>query len=135
MQHAARKEIHCEMDARCRITDTVFRIAARHCAVAGNPMTGWRMLTKKVARWIGVALVGGLLTAALAGCGGGGAKQDANVIKLGANSGDDRKQCALSGQSAANGAKLAIKEINAKGRHQRQAQLELRAEVITRAGG
>ena len=42
------------------------------------------MLTKKVARWIGVALVGGLLTAALAGC-GGGAKQDANVIKLGAN--------------------------------------------------
>ena len=71
------------------------------------------MLTKKVARWIGVALVGGLLTAALAGC-GGGAKQDANVIKLGANL-EMTGNNATFGQSAANGAKLAIKEINAKG--------------------
>nr|WP_156478697.1 ABC transporter substrate-binding protein [Anaerosporomusa subterranea] len=50
---------------------------------------------------------------ALAGCGGGGSKP-ADVIKLGANL-EMTGTNATFGSSASNGAKLAIKEVNAKG--------------------
>lgn len=54
-----------------------------------------------------------LAVALVAGC-GGGAQQKADVIKLGANL-EMTGGNATFGQSAANGAKLAIKEVNAKG--------------------
>jgi branched-chain amino acid transport system substrate-binding protein len=51
---------------------------------------------------------------AIAGCGGGGSSKPADVIKLGANL-EMTGTNATFGSSASNGAKLAIKEINAKG--------------------
>jgi branched-chain amino acid transport system substrate-binding protein len=62
-------------------------------------------------------LICGIIAAAMlvvvAGCGGGG-KQASDVIKIGANL-EMTGGNATFGQSATNGAKLAIKEVNAKG--------------------
>ncbi|EAX48544.1 Extracellular ligand-binding receptor [Thermosinus carboxydivorans Nor1] len=55
-----------------------------------------------------------LLSLALVAAGCGSSQQTANVIKLGANF-EMTGSNATFGQSAANGAKLAIKEVNAKG--------------------
>ena len=68
-------------------------------------------MTNKAKQFLSAFLAIAML--ALAGCGGGGAKP-ADVIKLGANL-EMTGGNATFGQSASNGAKLAIKEVNAKG--------------------
>lgn len=68
------------------------------------------MLKAKVKKAVGVVLAGMMMSALVAGCGG----QQANVIKIGANL-EMTGNNATFGSSAANGAKLAIKEVNAKG--------------------
>jgi len=64
-------------------------------------------LIKLISAALGVVMLGGLI----AGCGG---KTESDVIKIGANL-EMTGNNATFGQSAANGANLAIKEVNAKG--------------------
>lgn len=70
------------------------------------------MFTGKMQRTVCVLVAIAMLAVLLAGCGSG--QQSADVIKLGANL-EMTGNNATFGQSAANGTKLAIKEINAKG--------------------
>ncbi|KYZ75174.1 ethanolamine utilization protein EutJ [Anaerosporomusa subterranea] len=69
------------------------------------------MLSNKSNQILSILLI--VAVFALAGCGGGGSKP-ADVIKLGANL-EMTGTNATFGSSASNGAKLAIKEVNAKG--------------------
>ena len=70
-------------------------------------------MNKKIALGVCSAMLAGAML--LAGCGGGGDKKPAaEMIKIGANL-EMTGGNATFGQSAANGAKLAIKEVNAKG--------------------
>jgi branched-chain amino acid transport system substrate-binding protein len=69
-------------------------------------------LSNKSKQILSILLVVTIL--AIAGCGGGGSSKPADVIKLGANL-EMTGTNATFGSSASNGAKLAIKEINAKG--------------------
>lgn len=68
------------------------------------------MFFKKGKRILGALAAMGLLTASLVGCGG----QEENVVKIGANL-EMTGTNATFGQSATNGAKLAIKQLNEKG--------------------
>lgn len=69
-------------------------------------------MSKKTKQILSALLTTAML--AIAGCGGGGDTKQADVIKLGANL-EMTGGNATFGQSASNGAKLAIKEVNAKG--------------------
>lgn len=69
------------------------------------------MFMGKMQRTVAVLLAVAMLAIAAAGC---GTQQSSDVIKMGANL-EMTGNNATFGQSAANGAKLAIKEINAKG--------------------
>lgn len=70
------------------------------------------MFTRKTARFFSVLAMVVMAAVLVAGCGGG--QSQADVIKIGANL-EMTGNNATFGQSASNGAKLAIKEINAKG--------------------
>lgn len=74
------------------------------------------MLHSSWKKGLSIASIAVLTTAALimAGCGGAKQASQADVIKLGANL-EMTGGSATFGQSATNGAKLAIKEVNAKG--------------------
>ncbi len=72
------------------------------------------MKTSKWKKIASVMAVAAMATALIAGCGGGSQQGSADVIKIGANL-EMTGGNATFGGSAANGAKLAIKETNAKG--------------------
>lgn len=69
-------------------------------------------MSNKLKQSLSILLIVALF--ALAGCGGSGGSKPADVIKLGANL-EMTGTNATFGSSASNGAKLAIKEVNAKG--------------------
>ena len=69
------------------------------------------MFTGKMQRTVCILVAMAMFAVLIAGCGG---QQSADVIKLGANL-EMTGNNATFGQSAANGTKLAIKEMNAKG--------------------
>ena len=70
------------------------------------------MFLGKVKKAVCAALTASVLALAVAGCGGGASNSD--TIRIGANL-EMTGTNATFGQSATNGAKLAIKEVNAKG--------------------
>jgi branched-chain amino acid transport system substrate-binding protein len=72
---------------------------------------GKMMFTGKMQRTVCILVAMAMFAVLIAGCGG---QQSADVIKLGANL-EMTGNNATFGQSAANGTKLAIKEMNAKG--------------------
>lgn len=72
------------------------------------------MLKTKFAKLVSVMVSGLMLAGLVAGCGGSGGQQSSDMIKLGANL-EMTGNNATFGQSATNGAKLAIKQINEKG--------------------